>query len=63
MRNYPVWLVKTFLLLMPVVATIITFVLFGEVMVLSQYLGMAVVLVGAVGILLENRHEAAPVEE
>ncbi|MCD8008506.1 MAG: DMT family transporter [Clostridiales bacterium] len=63
LRNYPVWLVKTFLLLMPVVATIITFVLFGEVMVLSQYLGMAVVLAGAVGILLENRHEAAPVEE
>ena len=30
LRNYEVWLVKTFLLLMPIVSTIITFVLFGE---------------------------------
>ena len=55
LRNYEVWLVKTFLLLMPIVSTIITFVLFGERMVLSQYLGMAVVIVGALGILLEQK--------
>ena len=55
LRNYEVWLVKTFLLLMPIVSTIITFVLFGERMVVSQYLGMAVVIVGALGILLEQK--------
>ncbi len=57
LRNYPVWLVKTFLLLMPIVSTLITFVLFGEVMVLTQYIGMAVVMAGALGILLEQKHQ------
>ena len=51
----PVWLVKTFLLLMPIVSTLITFVLFGERMVGTQYLGMAVVIAGALGILLEQK--------
>ena len=55
LRNYPVWLVKTFLLLMPIVSTLITFVLFGERMVGTQYLGMAVVIAGALGILLEQK--------
>ena len=57
LRNYPVWLVKTFLLFMPLVSTLITFVLFGEVMVASQYIGMAVVIAGALGILLEQKHQ------
>lgn len=57
LRHYQVWLVKTFLLLMPIVSTIITFVLFGERMVASQYLGMAVVIAGALGILLEQKRQ------
>lgn len=57
LRNYPVWLVKTFLLLMPIVSTILTFVLFGERMVLLQYVGMAVVMAGAFGILLEQKRQ------
>lgn len=57
LRNYPVWLVKTFLLFMPVVASFITFVLFHEVMVLPQYIGVAVVIAGALGILLEQKHQ------
>lgn len=57
LRNYPVWLVKTFLLFMPIVASLITFVLFGEVMVTSQYIGMVVVIAGALGILLEQKHQ------
>ena len=57
LRNYPVWLVKTFLLFMPLVSTVITFVLFGEVMVATQYAGMAVVIAGALGILLEQKHQ------
>lgn len=56
LRNYPVWLVKTFLLLMPLVSTLITFVLFQERMVSEQYLGMAVVMAGAFGILMEQKH-------
>lgn len=56
LRNYPVWLVKTFLLLMPLVSTLITFVLFQERMILEQYLGMAVVMAGAFGILMEQKH-------
>lgn len=57
LRNYPVWLVKTFLLLMPIVSTVITYVLFGERMVTMQYMGMAVVIAGALGILLEQKHQ------
>lgn len=57
LRHYPVWLVKTFLLFMPLVSTLITFVLFGEVMVAAQYIGMAVVIAGALGILLEQKHQ------
>lgn len=57
LRNYPVWLVKTFLLFMPLVSTVITFFLFGEVMVPAQYAGMAVVIAGALGILLEQKHQ------
>lgn len=57
LRNYPVWLVKTFLLFMPIVSTLITFVLFGELMGLSQYIGMAVVIAGALGILLEQKRQ------
>ncbi len=56
LRNYPVWLVKTFLLLMPLVSTLITFVLFQERMISEQYLGMAVVMAGAFGILTEHKH-------
>ncbi len=55
LRNYPVWLVKIFLLFMPVVTTFITFFLFGEVMSAEQYLGIVVLIIGAVGILLEQR--------
>lgn len=57
LRNYPVWLVKTCLLLMPLVSTGITFVLFGETLVPLQYAGMAVVVLGASGILLEQREQ------
>ena len=57
LRHYPVWLVKTFLLLMPIVSTIITFILFQERMVRVQYLGMGIVIVGAFGILLEQNKE------
>ena len=57
LRHYPVWLVKTFLLLMPIVSTIITFLVFHEKMVWLQYLGMGIVIVGALGILLEQKKE------
>ena len=57
LRHYPVWLVKTFLLLMPIVSTIITFLVFHEKMVRLQYLGMGIVIVGSLGILLEQNKE------
>ena len=57
LRHYPVWLVKTFLLLMPIVSTIITFLVLHEKMVRLQYLGMGIVIVGALGILLEQNKE------
>ena len=57
LRHYPVWLVKTFLLFMPIVSTLLTFVLFGELMAGTQYIGMAVVIMGALGLLLEQKHQ------
>lgn len=51
LRRFPVWIVKVFLLLMPIVSTILAFVLFGQTMSANQYIGMAVVLLGAFGVL------------
>ena len=59
LRRFPVWLVKVFLLLMPVVATTISFLLFDERMGGKQYGGMAVVLMGALGILMEQKKKDA----
>lgn len=55
LRRFPVWLVKVFLLFMPVVSMGVSFLLFGEQMGKGQYLGALVVLLGALGILLEQR--------
>lgn len=58
LRKFPVWIVKVFLLLMPIVATVVAFVLFGQSMVKNQYLGMLVVLVGALGVLTEQKRKS-----
>ncbi len=60
LRHYPVWMVKTFLLFMPIVASLITLVLFREMLTGTQYLGIVVVLLGAMGILLEHRGPSVP---
>ncbi|MGE4276526.1 MAG: DMT family transporter [Lawsonibacter sp.] len=54
LRRYPVWLVKVFLLLMPLVATLLSFLLFGQMLSPLQLAGMAVVLLGAAGIIMEQ---------
>lgn len=54
LRRNPVWIVKIFLLLMPIVSALLGFLLFGETMVFNQYVGAAIVLSGALGILLEQ---------
>lgn len=59
LRRFPVWIVKVFLLLMPIVASVLSYFLFGQSMRASQLAGMAVVLAGACGILLEQRRKAA----
>lgn len=55
LRRYPVWLVKTFLLLMPVVSSLISMALFGETLVAEQYMGILVILIGAMGVLMDQR--------
>jgi len=57
LRRYPVWLVKVFLLLMPVVAAVLGYVLFSDTMNLMQFAGMIVVLAGALGILMEQKQK------
>jgi drug/metabolite transporter (DMT)-like permease len=55
LRRNPVWIVKVFLLLMPIVAAVISYMVFGNNMVQKQYIGMLIVLLGAFGILLEQK--------
>lgn len=55
LRRFPVWIVKTFLLFIPVVSSVISFVLFKETLVKQQYIGIGIVLLGAFGILMEQR--------
>lgn len=55
LRRFPVWIVKIFLLLMPIVVTVLSYFVFDETMSMNQYAGAAVVLAGAVGILAEQK--------
>lgn len=59
LRNHPVWIVKVFLLLMPVVSMLVTFLLFGTTIKVMQCIGIMVVLCGALGILLEQQRKTA----
>lgn len=54
LRRNPVWIVKIFLLLMPIVSAVLGFLLFKETMVFNQYMGAIVVLGGALGVLMEQ---------
>ena len=67
LRRFPVWFVKVFLLFMPVVASLICVFAFGETLTAAQLGGMAIILAGALGILLEQRKNEGkslePVEE
>lgn len=55
LRHYPVWQVKLFLLLVPVVSLFIGVFAFGEKLVWLQYAGIALVLIGAALILFRNK--------
>lgn len=57
LRRFPVWIVKIFLLLMPIVVTVISYFVFAETMTLMQYVGAAIILFGAVGILAEQKNK------
>lgn len=57
LRHNPVWLVKILLLLMPIVAAGISYVLFDEVMNTLQFLGLCIVLIGSFFILLLHDKE------
>lgn len=59
LKRYPVWIVKVFLLLMPIVAALVSFLLFDERMVTGQYIGITIVLLGAFGILMEQKKKLA----
>lgn len=58
LRRFPVWIVKVFLLLMPIVASLVELVLFGQTMSLRQCLGIGVVLVAGLGLLMEQKYKA-----
>ena len=55
LKKYPVWLVKVFLLFMPIVSATISFIFFSEKLTAEQMTGILVVILGAMGILSEQR--------
>ena len=55
LRHFPVWMVKTFLLMMPIIAAILVFFLFGQRMSVSEILGVTIVILGGLGMLLSER--------
>lgn len=55
LRRFPVWIVKVFLLLVPIVSAVISWALFGDSLSLVQISGMAVVLGCAGGIVAGRR--------
>jgi drug/metabolite transporter (DMT)-like permease len=57
LRRLPVWLVKITLLMMPVFATIISFLLLKEGLKLIQVLGMIIVLMCTAGIIIEQKRK------
>lgn len=63
LRRFPVWVVKVFLLLMPIVASVLSFLLFKESMNTQQYIGIVIVLLGAFGIVIEQRKKESHVLE
>lgn len=55
LKHYEVWIVKLYLLLMPVVSCFIGVFFLGEALTLKKALGILVVLLGAAVILLRSR--------
>jgi drug/metabolite transporter (DMT)-like permease len=55
LKRFPVWEVKLFLLLIPIVSCIVGVIAFGERIVSLQIVGAALVLIGASVILLRNK--------
>lgn len=55
LKRYPVWQVKLFLLLVPVVSCFIGVFAFGEKLVALQYVGILAVLLGAAFILFRTK--------
>ncbi len=58
LRRHEVWIVKLWLLLMPVVSCVIGILFLGETMTVQKYIGVSVVLIGAVVILLREKLHA-----
>ncbi len=58
LRRHEVWIVKLWLLLMPVVSCVIGILFLGETMTVQKYIGVGVVLIGAVVILLREKLHA-----
>lgn len=52
LRCNPVWIVKVILLLMPIVASVLGLILFGDAMSITQCVGLVIVLAGALCILV-----------
>ena len=55
LKRHEVWIVKLWLLLMPVVSCLIGIFFLGETMTPQKYLGIGVVLIGALVILLREK--------
>jgi len=57
LKRFEVWIVKVFLLFIPVVTSIVSVIVFKEKLVFTTIIGMAVVLLGAFGILMTHSRQ------
>jgi drug/metabolite transporter (DMT)-like permease len=57
LREYPVWLVKVFLLLVPIISSIVGILVFKEELSATKIIGIVTVLSGAAGIILLQKRK------
>lgn len=59
LREFSVWLVKIFLLTMPVICALMSYVLYGETLSPKQLWGIFIICIGAFFIILNEKQKAA----
>ncbi|WP_343210296.1 DMT family transporter [Anaerolentibacter hominis] len=60
--RFPVWIVKVFLLLIPLFTLVYSMILFGQMPGISHLIGTLIIIASAVGIICEQKNKSAAAE-